>query len=592
MKAALDIISKLNYIMNSKQKRQYFIVTFLALIGSFWEMLGVAAAMPFVYCITEPETYETKWYAEMVEEYFHPKDQLETITILGIIIIVIYVVKNIYLMFSSYVQAWYSTGVQRDLSIKMTHTYLNSSYLFHLGVNSAVLIRSITQDVVGVFAVFFYLFRVLAEVFTVTSISIFIITLDPMLAISLVGILGSCMLILFFGLKRLVKLFGRIGQDCDGRMLQYLTQAFNGIKEIMVKNRQKYFAESFDDACSLSARAAKRNNFLNVIPTNVYEMVCIGGLIGIVIARLHMTDDVKGFVAILASLALAAFRLFPSVGRLTTNLNAIMYNRPRLDSMYEMLKEIEEDDTYQLKMADPDDAEPLGFEDKLQIKNVRWKYPAGQEDVLRGLSLEIHKGESVALIGPSGAGKTTLADVVLGLLKPQEGQILLDGVDVYQNLAGWAKIIGYVPQAVYLTDDTIRGNVAFGIYEKDIDDEKIWHALEEAQLAEFVRGLEKGLDTMVGERGVRLSGGQRQRIAIARALYENPQILVLDEATSALDTETETAVMEAIDSLHGSKTMIIVAHRLTTIRNCDAIFEVNGGVATKRNKAEVLEGIG
>nr|MCR5127931.1 ABC transporter ATP-binding protein/permease [Lachnospiraceae bacterium] len=309
----------------------------------------------------------------------------------------------------------------------------------------------------------------------------------------------------------------------------------------------------------------------------------------IVIMRLHMTDDVAGFVTTLGTVAVAAFRLFPAVGRLTTNLNAIMYNRPRLDSMYEMLKEIEEDDTYQLKTADPEDAEPLAFEERLQIKDVRWKYPAGQDDVLRGLNMEIRKGESVALIGPSGAGKTTLADVVLGLLKPQEGQILLDGVDVYQNLAGWAKIIGYVPQAVYLTDDTIRGNVAFGIYEKDIDDEKIWQALEEAQLADFVRGLEKGLDTMVGERGVRLSGGQRQRIAIARALYENPQILVLDEATSALDTETETAVMEAIDSLHGSKTMIIVAHRLTTIRNCDAIFEVNGGVATKRDKEEVLK---
>ena len=591
MKAVRDIISKLNYILNSKQKRQYFVVTFLALIGSGWELLGVASVAPFIECIMTPDDYAEKWYARLVDRFFHPADQLETITTLGLLIIAVYVIKNIYLMFSSYVQAWYSTGVQRDLSIKMTHTYLNSSYLFHLGVNSAVLIRSITQDVVGVFAVFFYLFRVLAEVFTVSAISIFIITLDPVLAVSLVGILGSCLLILFFGLKRLVKLFGRIGQDCDSRMLQYLTQAFNGIKEIMVKNRQKYFAESFDDACTLSAKAAKRNNFLNVIPMNVYEVVCIGGLIGIVIMRLHMTDDVAGFVTTLGTVAVAAFRLFPAVGRLTTNLNAIMYNRPRLDSMYEMLKEIEEDDTYQLKTADPEDAEPLVFEERLQIKDVRWKYPAGQDDVLRGLNMEIRKGESVALIGPSGAGKTTLADVVLGLLKPQEGQILLDGVDVYQNLAGWAKIIGYVPQAVYLTDDTIRGNVAFGIYEKDIDDEKIWQALEEAQLADFVRGLEKGLDTMVGERGVRLSGGQRQRIAIARALYENPQILVLDEATSALDTETETAVMEAIDSLHGSKTMIIVAHRLTTIRNCDAIFEVNGGVATKRDKAEVLEGI-
>ena len=259
--------------------------------------------------------------------------------------------------------------------------------------------------------------------------------------------------------------------------------------------------------------------------------------------------------------------------------------------MYEMLKSIENTEMYRVKHIDPDKVVPVKFEKELRVDNITWKYPAGQENVLEGLSLKLEKGKSLALIGPSGAGKTTLADVILGLLKPQKGNIYSDDEDIYENLPGWAKIIGYVPQAVYLTDDTIRANVAFGIRENEIDEEKVWHALEEAQLADFVRHLEQGLDTMVGEQGVRLSGGQRQRIAIARALYEDPEILVLDEATSALDTETETAVMEAIDSLHGSKTMIIVAHRLTTIRNCDEIYEVRDGIAVKRDKAEVLSEI-
>lgn len=588
MKAIADIVNKLNYILNSKQKRQYFVVTFVALIGSMWELLGVSAILPFIEAIMMPEELEGKWYYELLVKFFHPASQIETMTILGILIIFVYILKNFYLMFSQYVQSAYSTGVQRDLSIKMANTYLHSSYLFHLGINSSVLIRSITQDVVGVFAVFFYLFRVLAEVFTIGAIGIYIISLDPMLALSLIGILGSCMLILFFGLKKLVKLFGKIGQDCDGKNLQYLTQAFNGIKEIMVMNRQDYFQNNFTQSCSLSARAAKRNNFLNVIPQNIYEMVCIGGLIGVVVVRLHMTDDIAGFVTKLAIIAVAAFRLFPSVSRLTTNLNAIIYNRPRLDSMYEMLRDIEKEDNYKIKDIDPEKVQPLDFNSALKINNITWKYPAGHEAVLRNLSLEIKKGQSVALIGPSGAGKTTLADVILGLLRPQEGQILLDGVDVYENLPNWSKIIGYVPQAVYLTDDTIRNNVAFGIYEDKIDEDKIWKALAEAQLADFVRGLDDGLDTMVGERGVRLSGGQRQRIAIARALYENPAILVLDEATAALDNETETAVMESIDSLHGSKTMIIVAHRLTTIRNCDAIYEIQNGIAVLKDKKEVL----
>lgn len=588
MKAIVDIIKKLNYIMNRKQKQQYFLVTFVALVGSMFELLGVSAILPFIESIMMPEELEGKWYYDLLVTMFHPQSQVQTMTILGILIILVYIIKNIYLMFSQYVQAWYSTGVQRDLSIKMANTYLHSSYLFHLGINSSVLIRSITQDVVGVFAVFFYLFRVLAEVFTIVAIGVYIISLDPILALSLIGILGSCMLILFFGLKKLVKLFGRIGQDCDGKNLQYLSQAFNGIKEIMVMNRQDYFENNFTKSCSLSAKAAKRNNFLNVIPQNIYEMVCIGGLIGVVVMRLHMTDDIAGFVTKLAIVAVAAFRLFPAVSRLTTNLNAIIYNRPRLDSMYEMLQTIEKEDSYKRKDIRPEDVRPLVYREELKIDGITWQYPAGHQPVLKDLDLKIKKGQSVALIGPSGAGKTTLADVILGLLKPQKGQILLDGVLVYDNLPGWSKIIGYVPQAVYLTDDTIRNNVAFGIYEDRIEEDKIWKALEEAQLADFVRGLDEGLDTMVGERGVRLSGGQRQRIAIARALYENPEILVLDEATSALDTETETAVMESIDSLHGSKTMIIVAHRLTTIRNCDAIYEITGGKAILRDKEEVL----
>lgn len=591
MKAVVDIVKKLNYIMNRKQKLQYLLVTFIAFIGSMFELLGVTAILPFIEAIMTPDDLDGKWYMAIVNKLFHPTSPIETMTILGILIILVYVIKNIYLMFSSYVQAWYSTSVQRDLSIKMANTFLHSSYLFHLGVNSSVLIRSITQDVVGVFAVFFYLFRVIAELFTVAAIGIYIINLDPMLAISLIGILGTCMFVLFFGLKKLVKLFGRIGQDCDGKCLQYLTQAFNGIKEIMVMNRQDYFANSYNSSCALSARAAKRNNFLNVIPQNVYEMVCIGGLIGVVVIRLHMTDDVTGFVTRLAIIAVASFRLFPAVSRLTTNLNAIIYNRPRLDTMYEMLRDIESDASYESKRAIANDDKALTFTKELKIDNIVWKYPAGHKPVLKNLDLTIKKGQSIALIGPSGAGKTTLADVILGLLKPQEGQITLDGVDVYDHLSGWSKIIGYVPQAVYLTDDNIRNNVAFGIYEDQIDEDRIWKALEDAQLADFVRGLDEGLDTMVGERGVRLSGGQRQRIAIARALYENPDILVLDEATAALDNETETAVMESIDSLHGSKTLIIVAHRLTTIRNCDAIYEISNGKATLRDKQDVLSDI-
>lgn len=588
MKAILDILKKLNYIINSKQKRKLVFVYIVAFIGSMWELLGVASIIPFLTTVMTPEKAEEQWYSALVTEMFGATDPIERMTILGLIMIVIYIVKNVYLMFSTYVQASFSTGVQKDLSVRLTRTYLGSSYLFHLDHNSSILIRSVNQDVAGVFGMFFYLFRIVSELFTLASISLLIIILDPVMAISLVLILGSCMLLLIFGLKKLMKFFSRQEQNCEGRMLQYLTQAFNGIKEILVKNRQKYFVDAFEEASTTNARATKINYFLNSITTNIYEMVCICGFLAIVIIRLRVVDDIGEFVTKLGTVALAAFRLFPSMGRLTTNTNGMIYNRVRLDYVYENLKEIENDEEYVTRLKEDKD-ERLGFEKDLEIKDIEWRYPTGQEDVLNGAGFVINKGESIALIGPSGAGKTTMADVILGLLKPQKGNVLLDGVDVYEHPSAWSKVIGYVPQAVYLTDDTIRSNVAFGIDEKDIDEERVWQALEEAQLADYIRKQPEGLDTMVGERGVRLSGGQRQRIAIARALYDNPQILVLDEATSALDNETETAVMEAIDSLQGSKTMIIVAHRLSTIRNCNKIYEISGGKATLRDKEEVLK---
>ncbi len=591
MKSLKNILKELNYVLTAKQKRQYVAVMLVALIGSLWELLGVSAILPLVETVMMPDESAEKWYTKIIAHFMDISDPSTVMTVLGIFIIIVYIIKNAYLMFSSYVQAWYSTSVQRDLSMKMTNTYLRSSYLFHLDINSSILIRTVNQDVVGVFAMCFFLFRMIAEIFTCAAISIYIIVLDPILAVSLVVILGLCMLFLFSGMKKVVKLVGVISQECEGQMLQYLSQAFNGIKEIMVMNRQEYFLKSYEGACSENARAAKRSNFLNVIPLYVYEVVCVGGLIAIVVVRLHMVDDTAAYMTKLAAVAFAAFRLFPSVGRMTTNVNAITYNRPRLDAIYEMLKGIEEDKDNHLREELSDKGKKLEFNKSLEIKDVTFKYPSGQSEVLKGLNISIRKGESVALIGPSGAGKTTLADVILGLLPPQKGGIYLDGESIYENLLSWSKIVGYVPQSVYLTDDTIRANVAFGISSEEIDEEKVMHAIKEAQLEDFVNSLPEGLDTMVGESGVRISGGQRQRIAIARALYENPEILVLDEATSALDTETETAVMEAIDSLHGSKTMIIVAHRLTTIRNCDSIYEINGGRAVKRDKAEVLKNI-
>ena len=318
----------------------------------------------------------------------------------------------------------------------------------------------------------------------------------------------------------------------------------------------------------------------------------MSGLIGVVVIRLLMGVDVMNFVPQLGMFAMAAFKILPSVGKVSNRITIIVYHLPMLDNIYKVVVKADEYEKEQAQYqnthkTNSDDGQNINFCNKVSIQNVAWKYNENKSNILEGLQLDIQKGESIALIGLSGTGKTTLADIILGLLQPQTGCVYMDGKDVYAMPKQWAQIIGYVPQNVFLMDDTVRSNVAFGL--KNVDDKRIWEALEEAQIKEFVEKLPYGLDTIVGERGVKFSGGQRQRIAIARALYNNPQILVLDEATSALDNETENAVMEAVEALQGKMTLIIVAHRLTTIRNCDKIYEIKDGKAVLREKAEVLE---
>ena len=297
------------------------------------------------------------------------------------------------------------------------------------------------------------------------------------------------------------------------------------------------------------------------------------------------SNNIADFVPQLSAFAIAAFRLMPSIGKLNAYINSINYCKPSLNLIYDDLKAIEDckgEDAYR-----PDKDENASFEEAINVNDVVYRYPDSDENVINNVSMNIKKGTTVAFIGSSGAGKTTLADIILGLLVPDKGDICVDEWSIRDNPNKWHSMLGYIPQTIYLTDDSIRRNIAFGVNEADIDDEAVNRAIEEAQLSEFVKTLPEGVNTFVGDRGVRLSGGQRQRIGIARALYRNPQILVLDEATSALDNETETAVMEAIDNLHGNKTMIIIAHRLTTIRNADVIYEVAAGQVSKKTKAEI-----
>lgn len=591
LRALYRIIKQIIYVLDSRQKKACIGIFLCMILNSGLELLGVSAIYPFLQMMLTPDEIESKWYVRWVY-YLKPNASERTVLLgLGIVIILIYLLKNAFMIISIYIQTSFSAKFQRELSLKMLSAYFKRPYEFFLNTNSSEILRGIGGDVSGVYQILLNFFTLIAETFTVIILGIFLITTDVVMTIGAMTLAFLCLMAIIFGFKNRMKRAGKNARNATKLKSKYGYQAVTGIKEIMVLDRKENFIERYGEAALLEQKAVITNGVLSACPDRILEGVCISGIIGIVCIQIASRVSLDTFIPVLGTFAMAAFKILPSISKISTRLNAIVYHQMSLQEAYNNLKEANK---YELEMQkymlDETNCgqETIRFANELKINNIIWKYLNAKENVLENTELTIKKGESVAFIGSSGAGKTTLADIIMGLLVPQSGTVQMDGMDIFSIPHQWARIIGYVPQSVFLIDDTVRRNVAFGLKEYEIQDEKVWEALGQAQLKEFVENLPYGLDTIVGERGVKFSGGQRQRIAIARALYEDPDILVLDEATSALDNETETAVMESVDALQGNKTLIIVAHRLTTIRNCDRIYEIVDGAAIERSKEEIL----
>lgn len=595
LNALADARKQLLFILVPKQKIQCIWILGVIFIGSFVEMLGITAILPFIQAVLDPVSFITMWKLKPFFDRLNIRSSTEIILFLGIVIIAVYIIKNLYLLASSYIQIKFKLQLQKDLSILMLRTYMRRPYSFFLNVNSAYIIRGINDDVYGVYAIIENCFKILTESITFLLIGIFIIMTDAFMAIGAIAIAGLCFISITIGMRKRMSFMGKRQREVLAKQNKYAYQAINGIKEIMVMQRNEEFIKQYEDAYEIKRKTDVAYYFAQAVPERIIEGVCISGIIGMVCIRIMLGIEVTKFIPQLAAFAVAFFRILPSVSRLAGYFSALVFFRPTLCVAYENIKAARDYEEYLKnyslsKKYTQDEYEKKSFSDELTVEDISWKYENSQENVLNNLSIHIKKGESVAFIGASGSGKTTLADIILGLLQPQIGSVYVDGVDIFTIKKAWSDIIGYVPQTVFLIDDSIRANIAFGLAAEEWDDAKIWRALNEAQLKSFVEQLPDRLDTVVGERGVRLSGGQRQRIAIARALYHNPEIFVLDEATSALDSETETAVMEAIELLQGRKTLIIVAHRLTTIKNCDKIYEIKNGEAFLRDKKDILGG--
>lgn len=585
-----DVFHKLRYILSRRQKRISIIVFIMTILGAVFETLGISIIVPLVQSFLEADRLLQNKYVKPIADVLHITTSVELIVWMSAAVIVIYIVKNVYMVLLSYVRVKFAAKVKRELSVRMMHSYMDREYAYFLGVNTEDVLRGVGYDVSGVYEVLMQIFRILSESLTAFCICIYIFYTDPIMALGVVVVMGISLSVLTLIFRKKMKTIGDYYRKCTVEVNKYLHEAFQGIKDVLIFHKEDYFVKSYETSFSNQQQAEVKKTIATESPAYLIEAVCVTGLIIVVGAKVVLGSDAASFVPQLAAFAIAAFRILPSIGKISAGLNQLIYACPALNALYANLQEVAQfkKETRIQPQVSGNPKEKIAFKNEIQIQDISWKYPNADKMVIEHLSLTVSKGKSVAFIGQSGAGKSTLADILLGLLVPENGDILIDGISIYQEMDSWKKTVGYVPQSVFLIDDTIRKNIAFGIAEEDIDEAKVQRAVEQAQLADTIAELPNGLDTILGERGIRFSGGQKQRVAIARALYNDPDILILDEATAALDNNTENAVMEAIDALHGYKTLVIIAHRLTTIRNCDEIYEVGDGKAVRRLKEDVL----
>lgn len=586
----MGIVGKLNYVFSKKQKIQSFFLFIALFIGALMELIGVSLITQLVTLVTDTSKIHTSPYMSAIYDMLGADSDRQFLLYVVIALIAVYILKNAYLLWINYVQCTFIYNNQLKLSGRLIDCYLKKPYTYHLDKNSAEMVRNVMLDSERLFQMLLTVFTLFSEILISILLCLYLLIMDPFITVAVVAILGAFTFLYLILFRNKAKEYGKTNQIYDGKMHQSINQALGAVKDIKILHREKYFVDAFTTCGSQKMRAVRNNNVLGNAPKYVIETVCIGAILLVLMFKLYQGENLNDMIPQLAAFAVAAFKLLPSVSKINNYINLVSFLKPSADLIYRDIKDTEDMVNYEIKdRAQSEDVYEDNHPSTIEISHVSYRYPHTERNVVSDVSFEIPLGAAVGLIGPSGAGKSTIADVILGILTPTAGAVHYGSMNVHEHPIKWSKKLAYIPQAIFLADESIRSNVAFGIKEDEVDDAKVWAALEEAQLKEFVEKLPDGLDTMTGERGVRLSGGQRQRIGIARALYDNPEILVLDEATSALDSETESAVMEAIDRLQGRKTLIIIAHRLTTIRNCQVVFKVDGGKIERVENQEELQ---
>ena len=569
-------LTKVRRIFPRNVKFKLVLIFIGIIIGAFIETLTLSIIQPFILIITEPSVIYTNTVINLVYNSLGFGGVTPFLVFLAVVIAFVYALRGFYVYFFTYIQNRFIARNSAILSNRLLIQTLKQPYLYHVNQNVVHTQRLVVRNAEKLLGLANSIISFLVDGF----MSLFIITFLMVTSFSMT------MVVLIFAticIITYIKIFkGRIQHTSEenekGQVLinKSVMQALYGVKEIKIMRRESYFSDKFIRARENSLKHAEKILTLRQLPKLFIESLCFSGAFLVVAGVIFSGVDLQMLIPQLGLFIIAAFKLLPAISRIVNSLTQITLRMSSIDQVYSDLFELNKEFTVLLP-----EPQVLEVSRDIVVSNVTFHFPKGKKPVLKNVSLVIPHKMSVGLIGPSGAGKSTLVDVILGILAPQEGVVAFAGISVHHNFPKWVKNVGYIPQAIYLLDETILENVAFGIDKRNIDEEKAWYALEQAQLKEFVKTLPDGIKTSVGDRGIRLSGGQRQRIGIARALYNNPEILVLDEATSSLDNDTEKAVMEAIQGFKGHKTMLIVAHRLTTIEHCDVVYEVNKGVVVQ-----------
>ena len=577
----MDIFKKLNYILDKRQKINIVVLAVMIFIGGILETLSISAMLPVVWVIIDTESVQQNKYCQWAMNFLHLQDMHEFIITLLALLMIMYLLKNAYLLWLTSEQNRFISGNRNKIISQVLREFLNRPYEFYLDADIPTVFRLTDSDIPNVFSILMALISLASETVVFVLICGVLVATDWRLVLFLVIISGIVTIVMFKVLKPRLNKLGTTNQAIQSRIAKWRIQAIYGIKDVKVLHRESFFADNYESNGKIGARLNQKYAVINAMPRLLIESIFMVSILGYLIVCVAAGDDMKQMIPTLTAFGLAAVRLMPCVNRINTYLTDISYFRPCLDYVYENMNINEISKKTNQTLLPVDETKTMQLKNRIELKNIVYAYPNTDTLIFDHADMTVPCGKSVGIMGPSGAGKSTIVDILLGLLKVHEGQILCDGDNVFDNYPAWLSQIGYIPQSIYLVDEPIRNNIAFGIADDEIDDNRIWQVLEEAQLKEFIQTLPEGLDTAIGDRGVRLSGGQRQRLGIARALYHNPEILVFDEATSALDNETEAAVMEAINSFHGKKTMVIIAHRLNTIEKCDIIYKVEGGKITQ-----------